>query len=394
MTIKDTILKVVCICSLMWIGCSNQHNNPDKQIITFCHFWSEPAQIKALYALIDQYEQQNPNIDIQTTELLWSEGKAKLFMLLSSGKAPDIIHIGLEWAPEFIYHDIFYPLSPATSIPSSLFSAIAKDSFIYALPWTLNTRAVFLSGDAVQLVHKDTMSLEDFTHYIMSSKSWGVNATEPHTLLKKVLPIIWTSGGRLFQSLPLSSSFDSASLSGFSLYVQLAQNGVLAHSRELDKSFVNGSLHMLISGQWLIPSLQNIPHSVLSRFPGKSGLSVLSGDCLAISAKSDKAKAAQDFIKYLTSDSIASKFCTALPDAGIPALLSTDLFKKNLSSDYASFAEQCKHAILLPSTSVFIEAEKILEDEIMEAVYGRKSPEEAFYQAKNLILQLEKLHGK
>jgi ABC-type glycerol-3-phosphate transport system substrate-binding protein len=238
------------------------------------------------------------------------------------------------------------------------------------------------------------MSLEDFTHYIMSSKSWGVNATEPHTLLKKVLPIIWTSSGRLFQSLPLSSSFDSASLSGFTLYVQLAQNGVLAHSRELDKSFVNGSLHMLISGQWLIPSLHNIPHAVLSRFPGKSGLSVLSGDCLAISAKSDKAKAAQDFIKYLTSDSIASRFCTALPDAGIPALLSTDLFKKNLSSDYASFAEQCKHAILLPSTSVFIEAEKILEDEIMEAVYARKSPEEAFYQAKNLILQLEKLHGK
>ena len=48
----------------------------------------------------------------------------------------------------------------------------------------------------------------------------------------------------------------------------------------------------------------------------------------------------------------------------------------------------------MPSTSVFIEAEKILEDEIMEAVYGRKSSEEALYQAKNLILQLEKLHGK
>ena len=115
---------------------------------------------------------------------------------------------------------------------------------------------------------------------------------------------------------------------------------------------------------------------------------------MVISAKSNKAKDAQDFIRYLTSDSIASRFCTALPDAGIPALLSTDIFKKNLSSDYASFAEQCKHAILLPSTSVFIEAEKILEDEIMEAVYGRKSSEEAFYQAKNLILQLEKLHGK
>ena len=394
MTIKNTILKVICICSLMWLGCSKQQNNTDKQIITFCHFWSEPSQIKALQAIIDEYEHQNPAIDIQTTELLWSEGKAKLFMLLSSGKPPDIIHLGLEWAPEFIHNDIFYPLDYPKTIPSSLLSAIAKDSLIYALPWTLNTRAVFLSGDAIHLVNQDTMSLEDFTNYITSSKSWGVNATEPHTLLKKVLPIIWTSGGRLFQSLPLSNSFDSASLSGFTLYVQLAQHGILALSRELDKSFINGSLHMLISGQWLIPSLNNIPHRVLSTFPGKSGLSVLSGDCLAISVKSKKAKAAQDFITYVTSDSITSRFCSALPDAGIPALMSTDIFSKNLSSDYASFAEQCKHAILLPSTSVFIEAEKILEDEIMEAVYGRKSSEEAFYHAKNLILQLEKVHGK
>lgn len=394
MTIKDTILKVVCICSLMSIGCSNQHNNSDKQIITFCHFWSEPAQIQALYAIIDEYEKQHPNIDIQTTELLWSEGKAKLLMLLSSGKPPDIIHVGLEWAPEFIHNNIFYPLNSPLFIPSTLLPAIVKDSLMYALPWTLNTRVIFVSGDALHYVHENTMSLDDFTHYIQSSKSWGVNATEPHTLLKKVLPIIWTSGGKLFQYLPLSSSFDSASLSGFTVYAQLAQHGVLAQSRELDKSFVSGSLHMLISGQWLIPSLNNIPHAILSTFPGKSGLSVLSGDCLAISAKSPKVKEAQDFITYLTSDSIASRFCVVLPDAGIPALLSKDTFQKTLSSDYASFAEQCKHAILLPSTSLFIEAEKILEDEIMEAVYGRKSPEEAFYHAKNLILQLENLHGK
>jgi ABC-type glycerol-3-phosphate transport system substrate-binding protein len=40
-------------------------------------------------------------IDIEATELQWSDGKAKLAMAIQAQKAPDIMHIGLEWVQEF-----------------------------------------------------------------------------------------------------------------------------------------------------------------------------------------------------------------------------------------------------------------------------------------------------
>ena len=391
----NLILRHIFLMSLFILitGCSHTDNNPQKTTITFWHFWSEPIQKEALQSLIDQYESEHPTIDIITNELQWTDGKTKLLLAFSSNQVPDIIHIGLEWVPEFIQAEVLHELTVDSSynIPKQLLPALKDASGkFYAIPWTMNTRALILTHQLSQNTLSDTVSIETLSALIHNQKLWGVNAHEPHTLLKKVLPIIWSKGSSLCRSLPFSATFDKDAIQGLNAYLQLVKHGKIDQSRQLDMYLTKGTIQAFITGQWIIPSLKDIPHTVMPRIPGVSGASILSGDCFAITKQSANVIEANKFLQFLNSYSNSKKFCLKIADAGIPAsnlVWNDSSFKEN--PDISAFTALCSRSIVLPSPPYFLDAEKILEESIMKAVYGTMSPELALSEAKSLLKALE-----
>ena len=72
----------------------------------------------------------NPEIQIEQIPLQWSEGRTKLLLAHSSSQEPDITHIGIEWAQEFINAKVFMPLIvDDTGIPKQFHEVIKVSLF-------------------------------------------------------------------------------------------------------------------------------------------------------------------------------------------------------------------------------------------------------------------------
>lgn len=379
---------VVLLTIFLLASCSSDEH---KKVLRFAHFWTEPNQHAILDSLIQRFESDNPTIEIQQIPMQWSEGRTKLLLAFSSSEKPDITHIGLEWAQEFISSQVFLPLSLSDStIPSQLYSQISsEDGKIYCLPWTMNTRALILTHELANV--NDSISWEEILASDIDGPIMGLNSTEKHNVTKRILPILWSHGSSILTSLPFSKSCDSLLMEGLRLLSKLQKRGILEQSRLLDQYVIEGKIRATISGQWLMPQLRNIPHKVLARIPGKSGASILSGDCLGISKETSFPEEAKKFVDFLTQYQQAKAFCILVPDAGIPAnVLSFEDISFMQEADRHAFLQQCKFSRTLPSPSYFQDAEEIFEQYVMMFLYGKISEEQCVSSMKQAFILLEK----
>jgi ABC-type glycerol-3-phosphate transport system substrate-binding protein len=374
-------------------SCSSDDNQ--KHVLRFAHFWSEPNQQKIIDSLIFIFEKNNPEIRIEQIPLQWSEGRTKLLLAHSSSQKPDITHTGIEWAQEFITSNVFIPLNVNDiGIPKQFHEQIrGNNGKIYCMPWTMNTRALVLTHELSDL--KDSLSWQDLITLNLNGAVFGINASEKHNVMKRILPILWSSGSIIFTKLPFSETCDEKLLEGLHILSDLQKNGILEQSRILDQYLIQGKIRATLTGQWMIPLLESIPHKVLARIPGISGASILSGDCLGISSDTKYIDEAMRFVQYLTKYEQSRLLCTSIPDAGIPA--HTGSFNDpvfTVDKDRNAFLQQCKISMILPSPPYFQDAEEIFEEHIMRYVYGKISDKECLKSMKKGFLRLEEINKK
>ncbi len=408
--ILKQILVSFCIC-LTLFSCGKSSNSDTRQTIKFWHFWSEPRQKAVLQEQIALFEQLNPAIHVELTDLQWSDGKTKLMLGFNAHTAPDVVHLGFEWMPEFIGAGVLAPLSDSLAKDTADYFSPALQSLVaqkklFALPWTMNTRAMMISKHAVPTIKlfgeqgKSTWDmLREIKKHSGISVFWGVNSAEPHNVLKKALPIIWSAGSNLFASVPLSKSFDSAAIVGLKFYLEMCEGGVQEQSRKLDDLFLQDRVATWITGQWILDKAKDLNKDssfiVIGEIPTKNhetiGYSILGGDCLALSSQSKQSKSAEKLIQFLTAFKQSSVFCNKVSDAGFPATkqVFTPEYYERLSHHYIGFLKQIEHSRPLPSSPIFLDAERILEEEIMNAVYKKKSAKDALQSAKERIETIE-----
>lgn len=383
------MLRILSVLTLFILAsCSSDEN---KKVLRFAHFWTEPNQQAVLDSLIQVFEENNPTIEIQQVPMQWSEGRMKLLLAFSSSEKPDITHLGLEWAMEFISSHVFLPLTiPDSIIPSQFYNQITgEDGISYCMPWTMNTRALILTHELSYV--SDSISWEHILASNIDGPIIGLNSTEKHNVTKRTLPIVWSQGSAILSSLPFSATCDSQLVEGLRLLKKLKNRGLLEQSRILDQYVVQGKIRATISGQWMIPQLRDIPHKVLSRIPGMSGASILSGDCLGISKETDWPMEAKKFVSFLTKYEQAKAFCILLPDAGVPA--NNDSFQDVTfmnDRDRNAFLQQCKISRTVPSPLYFQDAEEIFEHHIIMFLYGKMSEKDCVLSMKQAFLELEK----
>jgi maltose-binding protein MalE len=213
--------------------------------------------------------------------------------------------------------------------------------------------------------------------------------------MKRILPILWSGGSIIFTKLPFSETCDDKLVEGLHVLSDLQKNGILEQSRILDQYLIQGKIRATLTGQWIIPQLESIPHKVLARIPGRSGASILSGDCLGVSSDTKHIDGAMRFVQFLTKYEQSRLLCTTIPDAGIPAHISSFIDSAFIvNKDRKAFLQQCKISVILPSPAYFQDAEEIFEDLIMRYVYGNISDKECVESMKKGFLRLEEKNKK
>jgi len=377
-----------------------------QRVVRVWHFWSEPAQERAFRSLVDSFERKHPNVRIELVPLLWSDGKAKLQIALASNAPPDVVHIGAEWVADFA--PALLPIKRAQFDPflDSAFASlgVCDDGIRYAIPWTVNARVLFVH---TALGIDSTVSWGEFLARIRAFHSppnrYGIGfcVSDPHNVLKRVLPWVWAAGGHLFATVPWSAAADSTLVAALAQIEMLLPASINEQSRQLDARVRRGQLGAVLSGVWLLADsavcsqyrvLPTIPH-----LPGTTGASILSGDCYAIARGASNREDALAFLKHLATWNQAEVFCTTVPDAGFPAFRppserARDRLLDRASHWRAAYA-QTRNSVLLPRAISFLEAERIVEEQLTLFLYRQQSSDETVAAMKTKLSALGKVRA-
>ncbi|MCX7936150.1 MAG: extracellular solute-binding protein [Chlorobi bacterium] len=371
------------------------------RVLKVWHFWSEPAQERAFRAAIAEFERAHPTIRVELTPLQWSDGQAKLQIAFSSGAGPDVVHLGAEWIAQF---------APVLTPLDTTLSAAVRPEFVqigmvnatrYAIPWTVNARVLFVhratgisEGASWQEMYQRLATF----HQPPQRYGIGLCTSDPHNVIKRDLPFLWSAGARLLHVLPYSAAAaDSNVVGALQALQQLTLIAVVEPSRQLDIRLRRGELGAVLSGLWMLADSAVVHHyTVLPAIPsmkGGDGASILSADCFAISKNSPNRREAYALLAYLAQWDVTARFCRSIADAGFPAQhpptpTALDSLLRQSWLWRAAY-EQTLRSRILPVTSTYLEAERAVEEVLSQLLYRALTPSQAQQQLLTRLTALD-----
>ena len=387
---------IILFACLSLVSCSSKNPVNDRTVITWWQFWAEPYQKPIVKQLITEFETLHPRIQIEMTEVTWSTGHDKIVAAFASGRAPDVIELGSDWVYEFASRGVLADVSSeANSVKNDFlgWESCTDGDKIFGFPWMLGSRVIFYNKD---LVKND--SIHSWNELLTEVKKvhqpehdrygFGNTKREPHQLYKKILPFFWTNGGDILSLDQKNSVINSTqNIEALKYYLSLCDYGLLESQRNLDDKFVEGHLGFIFSGGWLIKKINDqnpqLHYGVMmfpQNQPDKKPFSFYGGEYLVINRQSSKKDSAVEFIRFLIEEKNASKLSSiskvTLPAAkpGLNKRPKDDTIEKLLS-------DQLILSRPSPIHPKWVEIENVIEDEIEQAVYKKKSAKEALTDA-------------
>ena len=83
----------------------------------------------------------------------WNDGKTKLFTAFNSGIGPDALELGSDWVSQFSSSGVLSEIPDSLAKMDSYLDFAKAPSFwnnkIYALPWLVDTRMLFVNKDII-----------------------------------------------------------------------------------------------------------------------------------------------------------------------------------------------------------------------------------------------------
>lgn len=406
---------VVAVASILFSTCGKPSSDaPASRTVTFWHFWSEPRQEEALKSVITSYERSHPGTTVKLTALGWNEGKTKLLAAFNSAAVPDVVELGSDWVAQFSSSGVLADLSGdvAADTTRTFASAVAPALWhgkIFALPWVVDTRVMFYNKDLMARAGLDSSAPPATWDALQSACEkisalgggvfgFGANAADAHRLYKKVLPFFWANGGEVLTADGSTCVINSEqNKTALNVYLRLTHAGMLETQKQLDAQFAQGAIGFWFSGGWLIDKIRNEHaglHYGVSLMPQPatgvgSRASFAGGEYLAVPLGAKDRAAALEFARFLADGANSIEFCKQVTEAGYPAdrRYGTDPAFVN-DPRRAVFIAQLAFARLTPVHPQWLDMEKVIEDEVVEAMYGRKTAEQALDDAQREIEEI------
>ncbi len=414
------ILLVCCAATSALMLLSGQCSREDETVpifgeskdLIFWHFRSEPKQREALRAIVARFEQEH-DCKVKLVDLSWGDGKTKLIAAFNSNTAPDVLELGSDWVAQFSQGGVLLNLSKSglhlNNFAEFTHKTAKYNDSIFALPWTVDTRVLFYNKNLLRQIGMDAppktapelLRAARAVHALGDEQAakgmrdrvygFGANGSDEHRLYKRVLPMFWSAGGDVLDdsSRPVINS--RANIDALQMYCDLSRAGFIETQRELDNLFVRGKLGFWISGAWLLDKIKkespSLPFGValIPAFGAKSA-SFAGVEYVAVNRNTRNPSLARRLALFITSGDNALALLKQFQDAGIPADKRFMRDEYVLSAPYRKvFVEQLESSHTSPIHRHWLDIERVVEDAIVEALYGIKSPEQALNSAQWFI---------
>jgi multiple sugar transport system substrate-binding protein len=386
-------------------GCGQRA--PAKRTVVFWQF----SPLTAIQPVLDRFQLEHPDIEVKVEQLTWQSGREKIVAAVAAGRPPDLAELGSTFLPGLVADSTLIDLTD--SIPDLKaqlrgWSVAEYRGRAYAIPWMLGTRALYVNADLMKRAglspdHPPT-TWGEFADAVAridalspELEGFGMNSGEREVLFKKFMPFAWGNGGDILDSTLTKSVVASAqNVEALRYYLSLKPHSLLDRQEMLDEAFTRGRVGFAISGPWMLRKLpESAPdlHFEVALMPrpaaGKGKPASFAGaEALGIFRGSKGKADALTLARFLVREENAMPIYVATGNA-FPAAVAAveDTYFVSHPRDKV-FVQQLTTAVAPPVHPRWVEIEEILNGELEEAIYGKKSAEAALRSADARITAL------
>jgi len=405
--------------SLVLAGCSSdtkdtasEGDSAGKVTLEFWNGFTGPDG-NDMKKIVDEFNQKNAGkIEVKTQTMKWDQFYDKIRTVVSSGNAPDVAVMHLDQMPRMASKGLLTPLDELVKDAD-----LKKEDFIpqvweaglyegkrYSVPLDVHPIALYYNVDLLKKegIEKPPATLEEFVKVAKATTKdtdgdgkidqWGFG-----------MPTLWPSQ-LMFYSAIRQNGGESVSPDGTkALYND--EKGVKSLQTFVDfiykdkispekiqqdgevTLFRQGKMAMTINGIWMINGFKeqqglNFAAAPIPQFGEQKATWAGSHNfVIPKQKKEDKAKteAAAEFIKYVTSNSMA------WAKAGqIPAKNSVrDSADFKALKEQSAIAEQVPYLVFPPASPTYVDVWVPAEQGVNKALLGQMQPKQALDEAKD-----------
>jgi ABC-type glycerol-3-phosphate transport system substrate-binding protein len=334
------------VLALLLSGCGGDQRD-DVVTLRFWHSFVSSTR-PALDALIEQFEQEHPDIRIQAQYVPTGDGLVrKLVSSIQSGTAPDLSWVHADFLGNLVQSDAIYPMSTfldgedgltddelADFFPATLQAARWRDT-LYALPMEATLLALIYNKDHFReagidpdrppatwadlreysrRLTKDTDGngrIDRFGFYVPVFPASGPLSV---WMVLQWSPYIWGAGGALIDHEQTRVLYDSeAGVRALTFWKDLFLDmDSPALSMTHDAHFTAGHVSIIMDGPWDLPRFRELEHIDWGIAPLPAGpdeqVTYLAGEHLAIFRQTEHADEAWTFVKWVTQPEVQAFF--------------------------------------------------------------------------------------
>jgi multiple sugar transport system substrate-binding protein len=359
--------------------------------------------------LANQFNAENPDLQVQTTSLLWP-GIVELNSALSAGTPPDIVSLHAFRIPAYASKGALTDLTPylaeAGIDPDDILAkpreAVTYNGKIYAIPidvhgalWHINLDLWDKAGLVADGKPMLPQSLAEFEAACKKVNDAGVGpilgAGDDDVV---GTGWVWASlyaqfGGKAFDDQGMPSVDTPEALTALQTMLKLREDGCFTGGQlaKTYEDFINGKVAGVIAGTWQVnewdaqvrdpnAALKNYyvaPMPQLGNQPGTWGGSHTWVVPLGTNADPERVKAALKYIKHFWDHGV-DWTRTGHSTTSQSALNSAEYQALPHHTEYLAYADQ---AVFNPQTTWAAGYDAVIQEEITAALLGTKAPEQA-----------------
>jgi raffinose/stachyose/melibiose transport system substrate-binding protein len=429
----STLMSLSLAGSLVLAGCSDtsstkeENKDNDNTVVKMMHLWPEgssKAQFTIVDDIINAYEDEHPEIDIQPEILANEQYKEKIKVLSASNELPDI---GITWAAgymqPFVEGNMFAPLNDILEsglkdqFVSGTVDAFAFDNQTYGLPLELNIAPVYYNKEI--FANHNLEVPQTYSEFLNVVKTLADNGVIPITVGNKDR---WTGsmwymyladriGGpeTLNNAINRTGSFEDPALvkAAEELTKLVDMNAFVKGYNGLSNDeakgyFMNEQAAMYVMGTWELPNYTTSPDVEQEfkdkigyfKFPtyegGKGNIDSFVGGPgvgLFVSENSEVKDEAKDFVSYLVQEWGKR----SVTDAGVIPATKVDTSSGNLAQMYIDILNDLGNAsnITLYADVQMTPSVADVHLNMIQALFGGQSTPEEFAKAQEEALAAE-----
>ncbi len=406
---KKILILFLVSLTVLFSACSKE--KPAKTTIKFSS-WGSKSEVPILTNLINEFEQQNPNIKVEFIHIPQNYFQ-KLHLLFASNLEPDVVFINNIYAKTYIKADMLEDITPyfKNEISNNIFfdsaiKAFSSDGKTYAIPRDISNLVIYYNKNIFDK-NKISYPKSDWTLNDLQTKALKTTTNNNFAINYEGDSLYWlyylaANGGGILSDDTRKIIINSIkSKEGIRFYSSLSNNLHVAPTKAQKGSmtsaqmFIEGKLAMYLGGRWMVPKFRetlsfdwdivNFPASKENKLP-------IDASGWALSKKSNNKKEAIQLIKFLSSKASITKITESgliIPARKDVAYSNNFLSKTKKPEHSILFIDVLKYSKPTAVNSNYPQINDILNQELEPVFNGSKNVSNVF--TPKLLKQLNEL---